>query len=205
MKLRNKVWLLLLLCIGVLTVSVGTSFARYREEHHKDVFFEIRELEQVVVGKFQEEVFTPVDRLEWTVKDGVSCLEFTVANGVSLEDYVSQKQVIELHMLGSLGIWENGKTPELQMTYKYDNESEEVLYAYSAVTSIEKGTAWYKHYGAGWLYQFHEFTAEGKQKLILELPGGQFSYITFSIKINGESPKGINWLQPVISVVPTED
>ena len=199
MKQQKLMLLTLLLCVGLLVVSSGITFARYRHEHRESVAFHVREPGNILIGTIKDEIFTSSDQLEWSVKGDVASLQFAVANGSSEDDYSTSDQEIRLRMIGSLGILKDGEPPELSVTFVPQRGNGEEKTVNAIVSPIAEGTALYHSYGAGWLYTFYESTAEGIRELTWELSGDSWSYITLMVKIQGKLPEGLSLLQPLIS------
>lgn len=202
-KPRKALYLLCLaglLCVGLLAVCVGTAYARYRDERQVGVTFQVREPETVRLGTVLDGVFTPADTLQWAVSDGAAKLEFTVANGESAESYSARDQVAQLTMIGTLGILQDGKTPELSVTYLVqEGEQTQEKTAVGKATPIVEGTALYHSYGAGWVYRFYETVGDEERELTWELPGGQLSWVTLTVKTESELSGSLSLLQPLVS------
>lgn len=186
--------LVALLCAGALAVAAGTAFARYRTDREVKVYFQVREPETIVLGTVQEGVFAPADTLHWTVSDGVAGLEFAMANGVSPESYASKDQLVQLNMVGTLGILHDGNIPTLTVTY-LNAEGVETT-ATATAEPIAEGTALYHSYGAGWIYSFY---TEDQQLLTWQLTGGQLSYVTLTVSTESELSGNLSLLQPLVS------
>lgn len=191
--------LVALLCVGALAISAGTAFARYRTDREVDVKFQVREPETVFLGTVQEGVFTPADILHWTVSDGVAGLEFAVANGAAENSYASRDQAVQLSMIGTLGILNEGNIPTLTVTY-LNAEGVETTSTATAEPIVE-GTALYHTYGAGWVYSFY---GEDQQELTWQLPGGQLSYVQLTVKTESELSGNLSLLQPLVSAASTD-
>jgi len=203
---RNKMFLLaLILGTGLLTVSVGTTYARYRDEQQETVTFEVREPDKVFLGTIQDEVFTPAKQLEWSVDNGVASLQLAVANGSSETDYTARDQIIRLYMIGSLGIAENGTPPEVFVTFLTQGEQAESKTIQAYATPIEKDTALYHSYGEGWKYGFFELTAEGAQEITWELNGGSLNYVTMTVTTKVGNAESVSLWHPLISAEPIRD
>lgn len=198
---RNKMFLLaLILCTGLLTVSIGTTYARYRDEQQEVVTFAVREPNKVLLGTVEDEVFTPAEQLEWSVDDGVASLQLAVANGSSETDYTARDQIIRLYMIGSLGIAENGTPPEVLVTFLTQGEQAESKTVQAYATPIEKNTALYHTYGEGWKYGFYELTAEGSYKEITwELAGGDLNYVTMIVTTKVGNTESVSLWYPLIA------
>ena len=203
--------LLLFLCIGCVAVATGTTYARYRSEGGDDMLFEVREPDQLELGTIQEEKFVPhdpLDQLQWTIDEtnGIASLTFTIANGSDEKNFSMKEQSVKLRMLGTLNLAVIGTPPELTVTYgseKLNGEAVEKT-AVGEVSYLVKGTALHHSYGDSLLYTFYETTAEGKDEVTWELPGGELSYVTLTIKMTGDISEKSGLLQPVIVAEPVE-
>ena len=206
-----QLMLLLFLCIGCLAVATGTAYARYRSEGEDDLLFEVRQPDQLVMGTIQEEKFVPLapaDQLQWTIDEtnGIASLTFTIANGSDKKNFSEKEQTVKLRMLGTLNLAVTGTPPELTVTYgseKLNGETVEKT-AVGEVSYLVKGTALHHSYGDSLLYTFYETTAEGKDEVTWELPGGELSYVTLTIKMTGDISEKSGLLQPVIVAEPME-
>lgn len=188
----------LILSMGLLAVSIGVTYARYQEEHHGNITFQVREPDQVVLGILDDNnEFTQVSQLEWNVEDDFASLHFAMANGSSEADYSDRDQKVQLCMIGSLGLVKDEKLPTVSIFFK--TQDGEVKNVQASAAAIEKGTALYHSYGDGWLYRFYESTAEGNRELNWDLPGGEFSYIALTVKMEGETSENLSLLQPLIT------
>ncbi len=210
-KLNNKTTrpvevtmiLMLILCIGLLAVSVGMTYARYYEAYQEEVVFQVREPEMVLIGSVEDGQLHQVSQLEWKAEDGFSYLHFAVANGSSEADYSARDQKVQLCMIGSLGLMKDEKLPNVSVFFT--TQDGVAKHVQASVTAIEKGTALYHSYGEGWLYRFYESTAEGERELNWELSGGQFSYTALTVKAEGEVSEGLSILQPLITAEPIDN
>lgn len=199
---RYLLVLTVLLCVGLLIVSTGVTFARFRAEREKRVLFQVREPEQILLGTVKDEKFTKNDQLIWKTKDGVTTLQFAIANGSSNTDYSQRDQKVYLRMIGAIGIGTGENVPQLTVTFipQRGDGTEKTIQA--KVSPIAEGTALYHTYGQGWLYTFLETTVEGQEELSWKLEGGELSYIDVIITIQGDLPEGQTLLQPLVVAEP---
>ena len=147
----------------------------------------------VFLGTIKDDVFVPAKRLEWVVEDKAATLTFAVANGSASQGISARDQAIQLHMLGSLGIGNEGKAPSLSVTFSTPDGSKKTIKGNA--DAIKKGTQAYHSYGPGWLYSFYD---SGKEASCI-LPGGELNYVLVTVKLRGNLPEYINLLQPIIS------
>lgn len=202
--------LAVLLCMACLVISTGTAYGRYRKERETQVTFVVRESQQIALGTFRAptqedgtqtdaqadtEVFVPADTLGWETVNGSSQLTFTVANGTSETAFSQMDQRITIRIIGTLGLWTGMETVKLhlQIPSAADPGTTETIQA--AVTPIAEGTALYHTHGPGWVYSF--LNAE-EEELFWTLPGGEFSYVTLTISMDGEAPQEDAALQPQV-------
>lgn len=216
-KPNRKAWyslgLMMLLCISVLVAATGTTFARYRAERERTITVQVREPEQIHLGTVNiltddadptvvAEEFVPTTQLAWETEDGVTQLKFAIGNGASKSDYSARDQKVQLRMIGTLGNWTGTDAAKLSLTLPPEEGSEEETVIEATVTPLTEGTALYHTYGEGWLYTFLD---EEKKELFWELPGGELSFVSLTVTINGEVPSDLSLLQPyVISEVISE-
>lgn len=194
MKMNKMLLLALLLCTGLLTISVGTTYARYLDEQQEDVTFRVREPAKVLLGTVQDGAFTTDAQPEWTVENGVASLQLAVANDSSGD------RIIRLYMIGTLGIAQNGTPPEVLVTFLTQGEQAESKTVQAYATPIEKNTALYHTYGEGWKYGFYEKTAEGSYKEITwELAGGDLNYVTMIVTTKIGNTGSVSLWYPLIS------
>ena len=201
-----QLMLITILCVGCLSIAVGTTYARYRSESEEGLLFEMRQPDQVSLGTIQkvqdEDTFVLSDTLNWTIdeKDGLASLTFAVANGSDGKNYSFKDQLVRLRMIGSLSIAESGKIPALTVTYvseKLNGEKIEKT-VQGEVSSIMEGSPLYHTHGHGFLYTFYETTPEGKKELTWELPGEKLSYFTLTVKTTEEVSGTLGFLQPLV-------
>lgn len=224
---RYSLVLLMLLCVGLLVTATGTAFARYQAEKNKEIGFRVRVPDQIQLGVISlvpeeteptdqtqnpetvddtelpteteppilREVFTPKAQLAWETEDGITQLNFAVANGTSEKDYSRRDQVIRLRMIGTLGIWDGTQTPKLTITLPPSDERTQELVVTATVTPFAEGSVLKQTYGAGWLYTFLD---EENNELTWKLPGGDLSYVTLTVIMEGEIPENVNLLQPYV-------
>lgn len=124
-RIPHVLGLALVLCIGALVISVGTAYARYRDERQVKLEFQVREPERVLLGTMvvEEEdggeTFQPLDTannetLVWEIDPdtGIYTLQFAVANGEAETSYSTRDQAIRLNVIASLGIAQEPATAE---------------------------------------------------------------------------------------------
>lgn len=200
------VGLLVLICLTLLVSATGTTYARYRAERERKLNYLVREPEQIYLGTMQplpeeggsaEEkfVFRVSDQFVWETKQGITQLELVISNGLSNSEYSNRNQMVQLRMIGSLGIWLGSDTPKLYLVLPPEEDGEENCIVNGTVTPIAEGTALHQTYGDGWIYTFAD---EDGQELFWELDGGELSYVSVLIGIDGETPEDLSLLQPYV-------
>lgn len=199
-KVNKRILLLaLILFIGFLMVTLGTTYARYLEEQRMGLVYEMQEPSKILMGIQEDDVFSQVQELEWIVEGETATLQFAVANGTSDTEYSPRDQILTLSMIGSLGIINNGELPTVSVVLTPEGSEEEIKTLEGQATAIKKGSALYHSYGSGWIYRFYEDTLEGPKELTWELPGGELSYVTFKVQVNGEILERFSILQPLVT------
>ena len=193
-KTRYLLGLLLLLCLGILVASVGTTLARYYAERQVNADFQVREPEKISLGMVVDGVFTPTNQLAWKTQGGVTSLQFAIANGTTEADYSARDQKMCLRMIGTLGIWTGDTPPDLSVSFLSEKTGEEITVTATA-SPIAEGTALYHTYGQGWIYTFLE---QSTQELSWVLPGGALSYIALTVTVQGETVESPSLLQPLV-------
>lgn len=198
-----------LLCVGILVLATGATFARYRAERDQEIGFNIQVPDQIHLGTVKSvlqetdsgeeavmaDAFTPSSQLTWETEDGVTKLVFAVANGISKEEYSKRDQVARVRMIGTLGIWDGVQTPTLSLTIPAEAGNGEELVIEATAVPLEEGTTLQHAYGDGWQYAFLD---ENGEELLLELPGGELSIVKLVITIEDEVPETLNLLQPLV-------
>ncbi len=215
-KPNIKAWyslaLVMLLCIGLLTVATGTTLARYQAEREKELVFRVRPPEQIHLGTVQiveeesdppttKEIFEPAAKLAWVTEKNVTQLKFAVANGVSNTDHSARNQKVHLRMIASVGVWNGEQTPVLTLTLPLEEGETEPKTVTATVEPLAEGTALYHTHGQGWLYTFLD---EKQEELSWELNGGELSFLSFTVTVDEAVPDDLSLLQPyvVAEVIP---
>lgn len=210
-KPNRKNWyslgLAALLCTALLVITTGTTFARYRAEKERGIYFKERVPDKIHIGTVSvipaegeateepdatpstEEVFIANNRLIWKTENQITKLDFAVANGISTSDYSARDQKVRLRMIGNLGNWTGTQPPMLYLS-EGDNQKAPIA---ATIQPIEEGSAIHLMYGDGWVYTF--LNEEGEE-LSWELSGGALSYVTFSVICDGEISEDLTLLQP---------
>lgn len=205
-KPNKQAWyslgLVVMLCVAVLVIATGTTFARYQSNQRVSVTYNVRVPDQICLGtvsvnteeeSVETETFTPVTELSWETVDGVAQLKFAVANGISESDFSARDQQVRLRMIGSLGT----NNASLTLTLPPEEGSTEERTYQATAAPIVEGTVLYQTYGPGWLYTFVD---ESGEEVSWELPGGDFSYISLMVTIDNPEALGgeLSILQPQV-------
>ena len=214
-KPNKKAWyslaLAMLLCIGLLTIATGVTFARYKAERTTDFSIKVRKPELICLGTVSTETdesdppvttetFTPAAQLNWETRDGVTQLKFAIGNGASGEEYSARDQQVSLRMIGSLGL--GTEPPGLVLTLPPEEEGKEGKVIEATVTRLVEGTALQLSYGDGWLYTFTDGAGE---ELFWELEGGDLNYVCLTITVTGAVPADLSLLQPYVAAEVIKD
>lgn len=221
MNQRNKkhsLWYSLglgvLLCIAVLVVSTGTAFARYRTERDKSITFVPRTQDHVLMGvlhtvtaeeatgeiKAGDVILQQKDTLVCEDVDGGARLTLAIANGTSASDCSERSLKVRLRLAASLSFWDGEKPVNLYLAVPSAEDPETTESLLAVPVAIEKGTALYRTFGAGWVYTFQGEAGE----LTWNLPGGAFSPVELDITIRGATSEEASLLQPQITAWGTD-
>jgi hypothetical protein len=181
-------------------MAVGTGFARFQAEESQPLVFIPSAPGTVYLGTVAtpDEGSVPVfdhQRVnQWERVEGGLQLPFTVANGVSAQSYTKQSQRFTVQLIGSLGLGDPLPKVELQITEQGSRQT------YQGIpTGIAKGSALYRTYGEGWVFQFYD---EAGEKCAWLLSGECFSTVEMTLKLTGGELTELCLLQPVIEACP---
>lgn len=210
-KKNSTLWyslgLVLLLCIALPVMSIGTAFARYRTDEELFAFFRVEEEAKVEIGTItvtapetegvEEEVsFSKQNTLEWKSENGRNVLTFSVANGASETESRKQDQRFRLCIIGGASLGgESAPVISLIIPSEDDSGSEKIIKA--AAEPIGTNTLLYHQRGAGWIFTFFD---ENGEEIYWDLPGGRFSYVT--ITVSAAVAEGWNAAQIDIQAIP---
>lgn len=198
---------LLLLC---LIAAIGVTFARYRADESKPLFFTVREPGQVYLGTMA--TADEADRLvfdhqsvgSWKEVDSSLQLSFTVANGTSRQAYTGMDQIFTVRLVGSLGIWDGTDVAEVTLRVAKENTEEADLpYEEFAglATQIQKESPLYQTYGEGWVFSFLN---EAGEEMTWPLKGNAFSSVDMTVVLESSQLTNPSLLQPVITGYPAK-
>lgn len=209
-KTNNVLWyslvLALLLCIGFLVISTGTTLARYRDEQHKEISFTVREPEQICLGTVRTvtaeeaatgdltedtQIFDPETTPTWESGSELHTLELAVANGRSQSDYSKRDQKVRLRLIT---MWMGDRIPDVKLRLPDPENPENVVEIKATVTEIAQGTGLYETNGPGWIYRFEQ--DDGEVSWTLE--GGKLSFVSITVVMNNISLDNPSLLQPQI-------
>lgn len=170
--------LLLILCAGVLVMSTGTAYARYRSQKDADITFEVRAPEQICLGTPGKNNTFRTEEPQWKTVEGITRMDLAVANGTSKENFAIHDQKISLCFLGSAGLWNGESAAKISLVGK------DGTLIPATATPIAEGTTLYHSFGAGWIYSFRD---EDGVELSWELPGGELSFVSLTVTIEDEA------------------
>lgn len=206
--------LAVLLCVAFLVVATGTTLARYRAEREAEITFEVREPEQICLGtvrtvteeeatedlKAGTEVFDASTAPVWENVENVPQITFAVANGTSATDYSQRDQKLQLRLIGTLGFWTGEGTANMYLLLPAEDGTDTVNKIQATVTPIPEGTVLHQTNGDGWIYTFQDVN---KEELSWTLSGGELSYISLTVTMEGAvlSDPSLLQLQMVADVI----
>lgn len=200
LKKNSTLWyslgLVLLLFAAFAVISTGPAFARYRTEIGKNVTFEVREPEQIVLGTVEKDLdgsqkFISSVKPVWETEDGVTSLTMAVANGTNENRFAKADQKIKIRMIGSLGLWsEDSETADVILSAEGLENSVK-----ATVSLIAMDTAVYHTNGEGWVFGFYD---ENGEELSWILEGGEHSFAVLEITVEASAISNPSLLQPQI-------
>ena len=182
--------MLVLLC---LMVSIGVTWARYRTEMDKSVYFQVRKPVAFYLGRIEyaedetqkdaEGKFVRSDEGEWERdEDGNLKLKFAVANGTSQTDYEKRDQQVSIRFIGSLGV-QSGEAPiTLTLTFPSEEDPEKPCQVKATAVRIDPESPMYTTYGDGWVFSFQE----NGEELTWMLEGGELTYVEMDVTMDAE-------------------
>lgn len=186
-KSNISAWCLLalaaVLTAGCLAVSVGTAFARYREEVNGDVGLRVREPAQVYLWSGNDPTAEYTSGVgSWTDNNGTQELNFMVTNVGRDGEIPDADQEFYLRMVASLGAWDGESQPTVRLTWTQNEKSESVE---ATLTRIQKDTPLYEEYGEGWLVTF---TDKKQKELLWSLKGDKRSTVSMQLALENGQP-----------------
>lgn len=151
---KLKIWLPLvafvLLC-GYLGVSLfNASSARYEKNAEKTTIFKYQASNEQLHLLKKDESGAFVELGEWVYEEEkkIYSLDYVLTNGTAADSYCSREQDASLCLFASLGL---GSADNAKVSLIYAN----VRYQGTAC-EIQKDSALYLKYGAGWIYRFYD-------------------------------------------------
>lgn len=205
-KLNISLWCMLgvavVLMVGVLIGSVGTSFARYRAEREETIAFQARAMESIYLGRMeypkqdsgdgetdetveaadqeQELVFVPNAENGWSTVNDQTTLEFAVANGISEEEFAQEDLQVHIRLVGSLGVWDGEDAVEIKLYVPNEEKPDELDEITAKAVRIGPESPLYSAFGDGWVFSFLD---EEGEELALVLEGGKQSVIELKLEM----------------------
>ena len=211
--LRYRLGLGVLLCVAVLVISTGTTYARYRKERTAVIAFQVREQSKVNLGIMEAEdppetgietrmatqaetkLFQPKRTLQWETVNGTPRMVLAVANGTSDSDFSTKNQRVYLRLVGSLGLWTGEAPAKVYLSSQSQTDPEQMETLQGVATPIVEGTQLYYTYGPGWVYTF--YITEGEE-MSWELPGGKLNHIELTLSMENALMEESAMLQPQV-------
>lgn len=151
---KKKAWLkfftVLLLCGILVTLAIGTAFARYEKSLSAELQMKYQaKTEQIYIRSIEEQgLDKPAALPENTYQ-----MNFVLSNGNAEDTYCDYDQTATLSLFATLGL-ENPENFVIMLSEGgicYQSRYEQVL----------EGTSLYTQYGPGWIYRF--YNADGEE------------------------------------------
>lgn len=174
-----------ILVVGCLTVAVGTTFARYRDEITQLVSFQVRQFNKVYLGSLEYSAysgrggtFVRSDETYWQEYGGDLMLNFAVGNGTSEEDFADADQKVQIRLIGSLGAWYPSGDMKLTLTVPLQSDPTQSETLEATVIRISEESPLYETFGDGWMFCFLD---EIGRERSWTLEGGKLSFISMDL------------------------
>lgn len=188
-KLNTFPWLLgltVLLLVACVVGATGTSFARYKLDFDKSIYFSPEALGEFFLGKMVStdgvSSFAAEDPDGWKMVDGQLQLQFAVANGISEETAAANDQNFRISLIGSPGIWDGEKTVTIKLLVPSGTVAGQTQELTATATRIGKDAPLYPVFGEGWVFTFPEQDGEEYSWL---LEGGKLSVAEITLVADG--------------------
>lgn len=174
-----------------LVGAAGVSYARYQVNRSESVFYTPQQPAQVYLGEMVtrddgQTVFDSRAVGSWETVENRSELAFAVANGTSSEDYSQKDQLVQLRLIGSLGVWDGQQTVNVTLCVPSQDQTDENQPQFQEIpgvaTRIPQESPLYHIFGDGWMFTFLDENIEETTWL---LEGESFSVLQFRIVIEG--------------------
>lgn len=183
-----------ILAVAGLVLSIGTATARYRASWEKGLLFEPRGSAMPVLGVMEEYGFDPEAEISWKVEPNQDAATLEFALGNLNGDLLPREETLRfrIRIIGSLSAWEEQAGARLILRDGTLREDGTIWETAAKVTPIQKGTALYRSFGDGWVF---EFLDEQGTECTWTLPGGDYSTAAFSITLEGSGTSDVSLLQ----------
>ncbi len=171
--------LLALAAIGCLSLAVGVTYARYREDVDGSLELGLRKNAQVylISGK-DPEIYSPL-AAQWQQQGESQILEFFVTNTGADAKAPEDTQEFTLRLAASLDVWDGVSEFAVNLVYT-QSESADIIQG--TVTRIPQDTVLYSQFGDGWLITFPKDGTD----MTWELKGGERSHISMQLELTSE-------------------
>lgn len=177
-KSHIAAWCLLALtAVCCLSLAVGVSYARYREDAGGSLELGVRKNAQVylLAGKDPEN-YTP-GAAAWEGNGTSQTMQFLITNTGKDGKIPESDQRCTLRMAASLDVWDGVAPMNVQLTYTKDDHAQILQ---GQISRIEQDTVLYRQFGDGWLITFAD---RWDNEMVWKLEGGQRSHLTMELKL----------------------
>lgn len=203
-KLNISTWyslgLAVVLLVVCLILSTGVTWARYRSEVSKNIYFKVREPIAVCLGQVErgegmpeEGRFVRTDGGSWKLDEsGILKMNFAIANGENELSYEERNQEVYIRLIGTLGIQSEADDVALKLTYPSADDPEKTEEVKAKAVRIKAGSAMYATFGDGWMFRF---TDKYGEELAWTLEGGALSCMEMELSVEGGALRDTSLLQ----------
>lgn len=186
-----SVGLVTLMTALCLIGAVRSSYARYQVNQSESIFYTPKTPTQICLGQMVTDengqtVFDGQTVGSWTQAEGQSNLTFVVANGTGEDSYAEEDQLVQLRLVGSLGVWDGQQTIQVLLRIPKMGNVDVTQPLYDEIVGqaerISPESPLYNIFGDGWFFTFPD---ENGEEMTWLLEGESFSIIPMSITIEG--------------------
>lgn len=180
-KVNIYAWCLLALAvIGCVSMAVGITYARYREDVPGAVEIGLRKNEQLflMAGKTPENA--TAGAAHWDGNGNIRSMEFLITNTPQDGKAPKADQTCTLRLAASLDVWDGVSQLSIVLS-STQGESAQILQG--QLSRIEPDTVLHREFGDGWLIIFVDERGNEKN---FKLEGGQNSWISMELLLESE-------------------
>ena len=192
-KIHIYAWCLLALAvIGCVSLAVGVTYARYREDVAGTLEIGLRGNEQVylMAGKTPETATTGAAR--WEENGDERTMQFLITNSLTEGKAPQADQTCTLRLAASLDVWDG--TAQISILLSSTKEDSARIYQ-GQLTRIPPDTVLHRQFGDGWLITFVD---ERGKEAEFRLEGGRRSWLSMELMLETEQTIDLGLIQMIL-------